>query len=154
MRFDAPRGIRIPLLVLTWFNLVSAVAGGVALASGAMAAFGLPAELLEGSVFPDYLVPGLLLAGVVGGTQLLPLIAYRARRELAWGLFAVAGFGMMIWIFIETGIIRGQSGLQLGYFASGLAQVVLVLLALGVWPNPFFARAGAGARPRISVRAR
>lgn len=138
--YSAPRGLRITLLTVTGFNLASAIAGGIALAAGWMAAAGLPTTLLEGSLFTSYLWPGIILGVVVGGTQLAALIAYVVRLEVAWGLFAVAGFGLMIWIFIETGIIRGQSALQIGYFGTGLLQCVLVLLVLGVWPRPFLGR--------------
>jgi hypothetical protein len=39
---------------------------------------------------------------------------------------------MTIWIFIETGIIAGISWLQALYFATGVAQLILVLALLGV----------------------
>jgi hypothetical protein len=138
--YAAPAWRRRTLLGVTCFNLVTALAGAAALVSGVMPALGLPLSLLDGSGFDDFFWPGVILAVVVGGTQLLPLIAYRMRLDLAWGLFAVAGFGMMIWIFIETGIIGGQSPLQILYFATGVAQCVLVLLVLGVWPRPALRR--------------
>jgi hypothetical protein len=138
--------MRVILLAVTWFNLVSALAGAVALGAGWLAAAGLPLSVLEGSVFPDFVGPAIILGVVVGGTQLAALVAYAVRLDLAWGLFAVAGFGLMIWIFIETGIIRGQSGLQLGYFATGLVQCVLVMLILGIWPRPFLARSARTLR--------
>lgn len=59
------------------------------------------------------------------------------RSSLPWA--AVAGFGMVIWIFVETGIIAGISWLQVLYFATGVTQLVLVLALLGVvrWlPRP------------------
>ncbi|AYF96876.1 hypothetical protein [Protaetiibacter intestinalis] len=138
--YAAPDWQRRTLLGVTWFNLVTALIGGAALASGVMPALGLPLGLLDGSPFRDYLWPGIILMLVVGGTQLAPLVAYRMRLDAAWGLFAIAGFGMMTWIFIETGIIGGQSALQLGYFTTGLAQCVFVLLVLGVWPRPLLRR--------------
>lgn len=138
--FSSPRWMRRTLLGVTWFNLVTALIGAAGLMSGRMPDLGLPLELLDGSGFPDFFWPGVILAVVVGGTQLLPLLAHRMRYAAAWGLFAVAGFGMLIWIFIETGIIGGQSPLQILYFATGVAQVALVLLILGVWPRPVGAR--------------
>ena len=138
--FASPRGIRIALLAVTWFTAVTSIAGAAALASGVMPALGLPLALLDGSPFADYLWPGVILGVVVGGTQIAPLIAYRSRFAATWGLFAAAGLVMMIWIFIETGIIGGQSPLQLGYFAAGCTQCVLALLALGAWPSPLLRR--------------
>ena len=39
---------------------------------------------------------------------------------------------MIIWIFVETGIIAGISWLQVIYFATGTTQLILVLALLGV----------------------
>ncbi|WP_255513543.1 hypothetical protein [Homoserinibacter sp. GY 40078] len=142
--FHAPRWMRVTLLAITWFNLVSAAGGSIAVATGSLESLGLSRSLLEGSIFPDYLWPGVILGVVVGGTQLLPILAIRARLDVAWGLFATAGFGMMIWIFVETGVIRGLSALQFIYFGTGLAQCVLVMLVLGIWPRPLLRREGRG----------
>ncbi len=138
--YRSPPWMPRTLLGVTWFNFGTALIGAAGLMSGRMPDLGLPLDLLDGSGFPDYFWPGVILAVVVGGTQLLPLLACRARYAAAWGLYAVAGFGMLIWIFIETGIIGGQSPLQVLYFTTGVAQIVLVLLILGAWPRPLLRR--------------
>ena len=93
---------------------------------------GMPAESLTGSPFTSFAVPALILIAVVGGTQALATGLLVARREsgLLWS--AVAGIGMLIWIFVETIVIRGGSWLQVLYFTTGTVQVVLVLALLGV----------------------
>ena len=47
---------------------------------------------------------------------------------------------MMSWIFIEISLLLVWSPLHGLYFATGLVQVVVALLALGAWPRPFLAR--------------
>ena len=47
---------------------------------------------------------------------------------------------MMIWIFVEIAIMLVWSPLHGIYFATGLVQTVLAVLALGAWPHPFLAR--------------
>lgn len=116
-------------LVVTVFNALSALGGGVAVLGGWLA---MPLLMIEGSPFGSYLIPGLVLLVVVGGTQLLAAVLLIARRESALLWTAVAGLGMLIWIFVETGIIRGQSFLQILYFSTGMAQVVAVLALLGI----------------------
>ena len=116
-------------VVVTVFNALSALGGGVAVLGGWLA---MPLSMIEGSVFGSYLIPGLVLLVVVGGTQLLAAALLIARRESALLWTAVAGLGMLIWIFVETGIIRGQSFLQVLYFSTGMAQVVAVLALLGI----------------------
>ena len=128
------------LLVVTVFNALSAIAGGVAILT--TGGIGMPEAFLENSLFPSFTWPGLILLIVVGGTQGLAAVLLILRRESALLWAAVAGFGMLIWIFAETGLIRGWSWLQMLYFATGTAQLVLVLAMLGV----------AGWLPRMPLR--
>lgn len=117
------------LTAITVFHALSAVGGGIGiLATGGL---GMPASLLAGGPFTSFLWPGILLVVVIGGTQTVAAVLLIARREsgLVWS--AVAGFGMIIWIFVETGIIRGLSWLQVLYFAGGCLQLLLVVVLLG-----------------------
>ncbi|WP_426519150.1 hypothetical protein ACPPVQ_04750 [Diaminobutyricibacter sp. McL0618] len=126
------------LLVVSVFNALSAIAGGIAIL--ATDGLGMPSSMLAGGPFTTFTWPGLILLVVVGGSQTLAAVLLIARRPSALLWSAVAGFGMMIWIFVETGIIRGLSWLQVVYFATGALQVILVLALLGV----------AGWLPRVS----
>jgi hypothetical protein len=134
----APRPLRIALLLVAWFNLVSALAGMLGLTIGG--GMGIPLEWIEGSVFTSYVWPGVILGVVVGGVQLLAILAQYGRYRLAWGLQAAAGLTMMIWIFVEIAIMLVWSPLHGLYFVTGLVQTVLAVLALGAWPRPFLGR--------------
>jgi hypothetical protein len=57
-----------------------------------------------------------------------------ARRRAGLLLSAIAGFGMLIWIFVELAIIRQYSWLQAAYFIVGGLELILVLAVLGVIP--------------------
>ena len=76
-----------------------------------------------------------MLGLIVGGTQLLGAIGLLRRAE--WALIAsvVAGFGMVIWIFVEIAVIREYSALQTVYFTLGSAQLILVYALLGLAPG-------------------
>ncbi|MDX2377683.1 hypothetical protein M4I32_12810 [Microbacterium sp. LRZ72] len=134
----APRGVRIALAVVASFNLISALAGMIGLTVGG--GLGIPLEWIEGSVFTSYFWPGVILGVLVGGPQALALLAQRGRYALAWALHAAAGLVMMIWIFVEIAIMLVWSPLHGIYFATGLIQTVLAVLALGAWPRPFLRR--------------
>lgn len=127
------------LVVVSIFNALSAIAGGIAML--ATSGMGMPSSMLAGSPFTSFIWPGLILLVVVGGSQTLAacLLLKRRPSELLWS--GVAGFGLMIWIFIETGIIQGLSWLQVIYFATGALQLILVLALLGV----------AGWLPRVPL---
>jgi hypothetical protein len=117
-------------VVVTAFNALSAIGGGAGiLVTGGL---GMPASFLASGPFTTFTGPGLILLLVVGGTQALAAALLIARRESALLWTAVAGIGMLIWIFVETGMIGGSSWLQVLYFATGTVQLVLVLALLGV----------------------
>lgn len=127
---------RIGLIAVGGVVAITAVAGGAAMVAGSLwpsfaGGFTVPDEYLDGSPFDSFLIPGLLLAIVVGGTHALAFVLHvrRARRATFWS--AVAAFGVLIWIFVQM-IYIPFSFLQALYFASGIAEAGLVMLALGV----------------------
>jgi hypothetical protein len=95
---------------------------------------GVPLEYLATSPFTSYVIPGLVLGLVVGGTQFAGAIALLARRKAALLLSAVAGFGMLIWTFVELAVIKQYSWLQTAYFVLGGLELILVLALLGIIP--------------------
>lgn len=123
------RWARRGLIGLLYLGTISAIGGGVlgVAANGA----GVPLTYLEGTPFTSYLLPGLILGLVVGGTQ--GFAAFATHRHHAYALLAgaVAGFGMIIWIFVELAI-TGYSWLQSVYLAVGIGELALVLVLLGV----------------------
>lgn len=131
------------LVVVTVFNALSAIGGGIAVV--ATDGIGMPYSMLANGPFTSFLWPGVILLLVVGGSQALAAVLLLARRESAPLWSAVAGFVMIIWIFVEIGIIAGFSWLQALYFATGALQLVLVFALLGIvaWlPREPLRRAG------------
>ena len=131
------RWIRITLTVLTGAVGVTAVAGGLALVIAALTAseaggFAPDRSYLGGSPFTSYFLPGIILAVVVGGTHILASVL--TGRDSAEGPLAaaVAGFGLLIWIFVQMMFIP-FSPLQAIYFVVGLGELGLVLLGLGLF---------------------
>jgi hypothetical protein len=130
------RGIRLTLTIVQAFVALTAVAGGVVLMIGALDAgfsssWTPPAAYLEGSPFPSYLVPGIILAVVIGGGHALALAELALHRPWTLLAAAAAGFALLIWIFVQMAVIP-FSVLQAVYFGAGLAEIGLVLLLLDV----------------------
>ncbi|MGC5223878.1 hypothetical protein ACPW96_15000 [Micromonospora sp. DT81.3] len=123
------RWTRRALIVLAYFCAISAVGGGVlgVAADGA----GVPLEYLKGTAFTSYLIPGLILGIVIGGTQTLAAITTQRHHPYSHIASTVAGFGMIIWIFVELAI-TGYVWLQTLYLALGIAEIALVLLLMGM----------------------
>jgi hypothetical protein len=123
------RWARPLLLVLLYFGALSAL-GGAALGVFANGA-GVPLEYLQGTPFTSYLIPALILGVVVGGTQGVGAISVQRQFPHRHIAATVAGFGMIIWIFVELAI-TGYSWLQAVYLALGIGEVLLVMVLMGV----------------------
>jgi hypothetical protein len=87
----------------------------------------LPLSALAGSPFDTYLVPGLILFGVLG---LGPLVAARLvwlRHPLAPTAAFVVGGGLLIWVAVEVAIIgySNEPPLQAIYEILGVAIVLV-----------------------------
>ena len=131
------RWIRITLTVLTGAVGLTAVAGGLALLVAALTSTnggGVAPDrsYLGGSPFTSYVAPGIVLAVVVGGTHILASVLTGRGSPAGPFAAAVAGFGLLIWIFVQMMFIP-FSPLQAIYFVAGLAELGLVLLGLGLF---------------------
>ncbi|MFJ5956434.1 hypothetical protein ACIQC5_10790 [Paenarthrobacter sp. NPDC092416] len=133
--------VLVLLLVILGLVAATSIAGGLVMALGAWVGpegLGLPAEVqlpveyLEGSPFSSYLVPGLLLTLVVGGLHTAAFVLLLRRRPLAHMATAAAGYSILVWIFVQMALIP-FSALQAAYFCAGLAEIGLLLLALGIF---------------------
>jgi hypothetical protein len=120
---------RIALLAVDGFAATSAVGGGMALALGLEGARFAP-ELLRGTPFRSYVVPGALLAGVVGNSALSATIATVANPRAGGAVSVVAGAVMMGWIAGEVAVLRSpeaRSPVEAVYFGVGAAMTGLGL---------------------------
>lgn len=122
------RLLHIALLIGLLFGSVSAFGGFVMLLTPS--AGGLPHELLNNSPFSSFVFPGVILGLVVGGTQLLGAIGLLRKWPHSSEWIAIAGFGMIVWIYAEIYIVKQISWLQTVYFALGIAELILLFLRM------------------------
>lgn len=115
------------LLVLLVVQGVGGIAGGLSLALAPDGSImRMPVSYLDGSPFPDYLVPGLILLLVLGVPPLVVAAGLWRGRRWAWYGSVVVGCALMIWILVELTIIP-FSWLQPAF---GLVGVLIFGLAL------------------------
>ncbi|WP_195760646.1 hypothetical protein [Agromyces kandeliae] len=124
------------LLTIQIFVGITSVFGGAALVLGGVIDFGgtviaIPPEYLEGSPFSSFLVPGLVLAIVVGGTHVVAFVMLSRRMRWAMIACAVAGFGMVVWVFVQMVFIP-FSPLQAVYFGLGLVELAATMVQLDI----------------------
>ncbi|HET7037742.1 MAG TPA: hypothetical protein VFI42_18850 [Thermomicrobiaceae bacterium] len=114
------------LVALEAFAAISAIGGGIGLAGGGLE---FPLDWLAGTPFTSYTVPGLILGVVVGGSQLIALVA--SLRHASWAMAASlwAGVIMLGWIVGEVLIVGSHGGVMIGlqalYFIVGLLIAAL-----------------------------
>lgn len=123
------RLLRIVLVVLDAFLALTAFAGGVGLLAGLNAP---PVEMLAGSPFKDYTIPGLALFVLVGGGALIAAILTWRRHPYAPLVSGAVGLMIIVFEIVEVLAIGSPPGasrnLQIFYSALGLLIVVLAFL--------------------------
>jgi len=109
---------------------VGAVFGGWGLLSDAEG-LGAESEWLDGSPFPDYRIPGLVLLVVIGGGMLLTAVLALARSRFTGVAALVMGVILLIWGVVETATIGYQGAWQVAFLALWVVGPALPLLKIG-----------------------
>lgn len=113
------------LLILLGFTAVTAVVSGILMVtepSGSL--FKMDTALLKHSPFDDFLVPGLVLAVIVGGMNAVAFIVVITNKSYHVLLCILAALMTGGWILIQMIMIRTIDGLQFFY----LLVAILILL--------------------------
>lgn len=86
-------------------------------------ALGVPLTLLEGSPFPDFLIPGIFLLAVNGIGSMIGAGLSFSRRRYAQEIAIVLGAILVAWIVIQVVIISSFSWLHVLYFILGVVEL-------------------------------
>ena len=125
------KSIRTLLIVSTIFLALSAFAGCIQLLEGTYAP---PVDLLTGSPFDSYVIPGLVLGLIVGGSAFFATVLLIRNSRFALLASIAAGLIIMFFEFVEVLVIGSPAGpafaLQVFYFGLG---VLIVVVSLGQW---------------------
>jgi hypothetical protein len=147
-----PSQIAVALAVLQVATAVSAFAGGLSLAIAPDGdIMGMSTDILEGSPFNDFLVPGLVLLFGVGGSMLLGGIAVWRSWRWGYAMAFAAGAVMVGWITVQVFIINEVNILHYVYWTAG---TVTMLLALALWRHDRARAAEHSPRPGRGRMAR
>jgi hypothetical protein len=118
------------LIVLNIFLALAAILGG----TGILAGVNVPSvEVLKGSIFRGYFIPGRALLVIVGGSASLATILLMRKNKYTILSSTVAAIIIMCFEFVEAIVIGSPPGvaqfLQLFYFGLG---TVIASIAMGV----------------------
>ncbi len=122
---------RITLLVFNGFLALTAIGGGIGLIAG----FGAPPiDLLQGSIFSSYLLPGLVLLLLVGGSSSAAFFFVVKKKKYGLQISLIAALFIIIFELVEVFSIGSPEGagrnLQVMYFAVGIVIGVLSIILL------------------------
>lgn len=109
---------------------IGALFGGFAAISNPNEPMGISTEVLAGSPFDNFLIPGLFLFCLIGmGNILAGILNWRGSNWVGYysGFF---GGSLMAWILVQCWIMGDIVFLHLLYFVLGLMQAILGLLVL------------------------
>ncbi len=89
---------------------------------------GMTTNMLAGSHFQNFLVPGIFLFTVNGLFHLLAGILSIMKKKFTW-LFGIAlGFALMVWITVQVLSVNMSSFLQPLFFIIGIIEIILGLM--------------------------
>lgn len=142
-----PEGSMLPecrrsALVLTGISAASALLGGALLIAFPQGGTLLPLALLEPTPFASFLVPGILLAGVIGGTSALAFVLTARRSSFDLDAEILAGGALLVWIVVEVALLRTIHWLHVAFGVLGLmilAQATRNALRSRVWRHHWIA---------------
>lgn len=133
---------------MRWIQIVlHSVLGVAAIAAGQAfvrdpsgRALGMEADYLDGSPFPDFRFPGLFLAVVIGGTNIVSGLALFRRHPSAPYVSLMTGLLLVVWIAVQTAIIGFRHWSQAMWWATfvlvALIGALLVHRAEAEKPEP------------------
>ena len=122
------------LFVLISFVALTAIVSGLLLISKPDGSIlNLQQSVLNGTPFNNFLLPGIILASVVGGTNLLAVF-FNMQSHPGRYTWAMAG-GLMTcgWIVVQILLINTFYWLQFIYIAAGLSTILIAYQLKGKW---------------------
>lgn len=101
---------------------VAAVIGGIGLVRNGL---GMPKDWLLSTPFDTWLIPGVLLAIGVGGSQLLAAVLLGAHDPQARAASMVAGVGLATWIVVQSALLHRYHPFSPALFAVGVSTAAV-----------------------------
>jgi len=120
--------LRIALFLVDLFVALTAIGGGIVLFLGLETTERVPPEWLHGTPFQNYIVPGLILAFVVGSSAAIAAFATYDSRSAGGAVSILAGALLMGFIAVEVVLLDQPSrwtGTEVVFFITGLIMVLL-----------------------------
>lgn len=127
-------GMRTILFILISAIAITSTISGVLMImapNGGMV--GLSTLLLKDTPFRDFLVPGILLTGIVGGMNLIAIYTLISHNNNYCNWAMIAGITTSAWIISQILSIQDLHWLQFVYLAAGILITLIAYQLKGKW---------------------
>ena len=122
------------LFILISFIAITAFLSGLVMISNPDGSvLNLSRGLLENTPFNNYMIPGLLLATIVGGVNLTALFFNMQRHPSRYNWAIAGGFMITIWILVQLLLIQAAHWLQFIYLGIGVLIILIAYQLKGKW---------------------
>ena len=106
------------------------MAGGFAAISNPQSPLGVPTDTLKNSPFSDFLIPGILLFGVIGVGNVIAAVFVQRNPWYFPYVSSVFGWALVIWIIVQCIMLRSIVFLHILFFVIGAVQAAIAMLLL------------------------
>ena len=123
----------ILFILVTFIAITSILSGLLMISNPDGGLMNLTLSLLDGTPFQNFMIPGILLTGIVGGVNLVAVFFNMQRHSNRYN-WAIAG-GMVIsgWIIIQMLLIHAARWLHFIYLGIGLLIILIAYQLKGKW---------------------
>lgn len=130
------KGLRIMLLIIHVVIGIGALGGGYACLADPINPAGASVELLKGSPFETFLIPGIVLFGLFGVGNCISSILLAKRFTYHGYIATMLGGAMIVWIIVQVLVIQSIVFLHILFFSIGAIQALIGLILL--WKAQLF----------------
>lgn len=116
-------------MVVSGFIALTSILGGILLISG-LENDNLGLDILKGTPFTDFFIPGILLIAIIGSSSTLALLGFIMNVHYKDYLGIISGLIVSVWIIIEISLLNQPSAtiIEIIYLFSGILLVILSFL--------------------------
>lgn len=120
-------------ILLSFIAITATVSGKLMISQPDGSILQLKPELLAGSPFSNYLVPGILLACVVGVVNVVAVFLNMMRHRQRYNAAIAGGAVIITWILVQVMMIGTIHWLHILYFSAGILVVLGAYQLKGRW---------------------
>ena len=126
--------MKLFLFFLTAFVAITSLVSGALLISyptGSL--FGMSTALLKATPFHSFLIPGVVLFVMVGGTNLVAVVRNIQTHPMRYNWTIAGAILLLLWVVIQMLLIGVMHCLQFVYLGIGLMMLLLCWQLKGKW---------------------